>query len=424
MAWAEILEEDVFSVGIGAQTDINTPAVSYTWIDCEMPQVSHDAAQNDTKRSRRARGAATPRLSGRVWPRIAIKFPVPGQPVAYAFASDTPAFLGANLLLAGALGGSTALAYQLGGVSPTDGNTVSLITSQGKLGALMAAVESGGGVAAMGFIKSIGSGGPYATNLREDLKAQPGTTVRRAPTLTVYPGATALLARTIRVTGEHTNMQRLYYGCVLTKATFAFDADWRLHCTAELIAYGGEPSVRATAAGGLQTITEMLALDPLVLRGGARYVLGSNVFTAYNDGTADATGTCDIRDLELVWDIPHYVVPCPDGIEGVGSVVAKSPRVAATFSVPDISDFQNASAEHFAEAAWRDRTSIALSCYLGDTPGQLLAWNIPAGLVANFPETVNVDGVRHRRVTLEAGYYAGDEAATEGGNKIHNFAIG
>ncbi len=424
MAWAEVLEEDVFSVGVGAQADVNTPAVSYVWIDCEMPQVSHDAAQNDTKRSRRSRGAATPRLSGRVWPRLAIKFPVCGQLAAYAYASDSPGFVAANLLLSGALGGSTALAYQAAGVSPTDGNTVSLITSQGKLGALMAAIESGDAVNAMGFIKSIGSGGPYATNLREDMKAQPGTNVKRAPTLTVYPGATAPPAWTIRVTGEHADMERLYYGCVLTKAPFVFDADWRRPCPAELIAYGGEPSVRDTATGGLQTITETLALEPLVLRGGARYVLGSNIFTGFNDGTVDADGTCDIRNVELSWTIPHYVVPCPTGIEGVSEIVGKSPIIAASFSVPDISDFQTSADEHFAEAAWRDKTAVSLSCYLGDTPGRLLAWSIPAGLVPSFPETINEDGVRHRRVTLEAGHNAGDEAVTEGGNKIHNFSLG
>lgn len=427
MSWAEVLDEESFSVGLAPQADINTVGTVWTWIDCEMPQVSYDAAQTDTRRSARSRGSATKRLTGRVWPKLAIRFPVCGQQAlqgatpAYAYSTDTPALKAANLLLGG-LGGSFALAYAAADITTTDANTLSLATVA-KMGALVAALEASGAVNAMGFAKSIGTVGPYATNLREDLKVASGASVKRLPTLNLYPSATALTAYTVRVCGEHVDMERKYLGCVPTKASFTFDADWRLYATVELIAYGGEPVVRTTGGGGLQTVTETLALEPLVARGGARFVLGANVFTTLNDATADADGTADIRDVELTWDIPHYVARKPTGVEGVSQIIARPPLISASFSVPDISDFQ-VGTEHFAEAAWRAQTAVSLSCYMGDTPGQILAWSIPGGIVANFPELVVVEGVRHRRVTLQAYDYTGDAAATDGGNKVHNFALG
>lgn len=421
MAWAEVLDEESFSVGVASQSDINTVGSSWVWIDCEMPQVSYDAAQTDTKRSRRARGAGTKRGTGKVWPRVAVRFRVGGQLAAYAYASDTPGLKAQNLLL-DFLGGSAAVAYAAANITTTDANTFSLATT-GKLGTLIAAVEASGAVNAMGFAISVGAGGPFVTNLFEDIKVASAAGVARAPTLTLFPSTTAPSSITIRVTGEHADMERRFLGCVLSKATFTFDADWRLYCNAEFVAYGGEPATRTTTGGGLQTVTEVLALEPLVARGGARFVLGSNIFTGFNDATVDADGTCDIRDVELTWEIPHYVATKPTGTEGVSEVVCKSPIISAAFSVPDISDFQTSS-QQFGEAAWRAMTNVSLSCYLGDTPGQLLAWRIPAGIVTGFPEVVVVEGVRHRRINIEAGYYNGDAAATDAGNKVHTFALG
>lgn len=422
MAWAEVLDEESFSVGVATQSTINTAGSSWTWIDCEMPQVSYDAAQVETKRSRRSRGAASKRSTGKVWPRVAVKFRVAGQLAAYAFASDTPGLKSQNLLL-DFLGGSSAVTYQAACITTTDANTFSLVTSAGKLGCLIAAREATGVVNAMGFAKTVGSGGPFVTDLFEDLRVVSGSAVARLPTFNAYPSTTAPSPITIRVCGEHVDMERRYIGCILSKASFSYDADWRLWCTAEFIAYGGEPAVRTTGGGGLQVVAETLALEPLVARGGARFVVASNAFTTFNNASVDVDGTPDIRDVELNWEIPHYVATGPTGTEGVYTVVTRSPIVSAAFSVPDISDF-HVSSEHFAEAAWRNQSALSLTCYMGDTPGQLCAWSIRSGIVTGFPEPVQVDGIRHRRVNIEAGYWSGDAASTDAGNKSHVFCLG
>lgn len=424
MAWSEILLDQEFSVGFAPQADINTTGSSWTWIDCEMPQVSFDAAQTDTKRSMRARGAATRILTGRVWPRVAIRFPVVGQLAAYAFASDTPGLKGANGLL-DFLGGTSAMTYQANGINPTDGNTISVVTTTSKYGCLIAARESAGTVSAMGFAKNITGAGPYPTDLFEDLKAQPGASTARIPTYNFYPGTTAPSSLTLRITGESSAMERRFFGCVLSKASFSFDADWRLYCTAEFIAYGGEcpKSELSGSGGGIQTVAECLALEPLVSRGGARWVVGSNVITSLADGTVDANGSADIRDVAWEWDIPHYVALMPTGRQGVKEVITRSPVISASFSVPDISDYE-VTAGQFAEEAWRNLTEFSLSGYLGDTPGQIFALNLPRLIPTAYPEVVFVDGGRHRKVSGKCGHYTGDTASTDGGNKPARFALG
>lgn len=425
MAWSEVLLDGEFSVGFAPQsTDINTTGSSWTWIDCEMPQVTLDAAQTDTKRAMRARGAATRPFTGRVWPRIAIRFPVVGQLAAYAFASDTPGLKGANGLL-DFLGGTAAMAYQTSCISPSDGNTITIATSIPKYGCLIAGRESSGAVNAMGFAKTWTGSGPWTTDLFEDLKVAPGSSIARIPTYNFWPGTTAPTPITIRVTGESAAMERRFIGCVLSKASFSFDADWRLYCNTEFIAYGGElPKAELSGSGGgIQTIAECLALEPLVQRGGARWVLGSNVFTGLSDGTVDANGSPDIRDVTWDWDIPHYPVHMPTGRQGVKEVLTRSPIISAAFSVPDISDYE-VTLGQFAEEAWRNLSDFSLSGYIGDAPGQIFALNLPRLAPTAYPEVVFVDGARHRRVQGKCMYYSGDGASTDGGNKPARFALG
>lgn len=423
MSWSEILLDGEFTVAFAPQADINTAGSVWTWIDCEMPQVSFDAAQTDTKRSLRSRGAATKNLTGRVWPRVSVRFPLVGQLATYAYASDTPGLKGANGLL-NFLGGTAAMAYQAAGLSPTDGNTVSCLTTTGKYGCLIAGREASGAVNAMGFAKNINGVGPFTTDLFEDLKAQPGSSINRLATYTFFPSSTQPSPLTLRITGEHASQEKRYLGCMLSKATITFDADWRPYCTAEYIAYGGE--VRGTSGGlfaGSGSVEECLAIEPLVERGGARFVVGSNVFATLADGTVDADGTCDIRDIEITWDIPHYVATKPPGTQGVKEVLMRSPTISAAFTLPDISDFE-VSGAHFAEEAWRNLTEVSFSMYLGDTPGRLFAANLPRLLINQFPEVVMVDGARHRRIQGKCGHYSGDTASTDAGNKVARFAVG
>lgn len=421
MAWSSIFRTNAFSVGLAPQsTDVNTEGSVWTWINCDMPQISYKPSQTDTKRARQSRGAGSVRGTGKVWPTLAIRFPLHGQLSTYAYASDTPALVGAMRLIDW-LGGSSALTYQAAGVNPTDGNTVSLVTSQGKLGCLLAAREASGAVQAMGFMKTVGSGGPYTTDLFEDMGAQPGSGVGRLPTYNFYPSSTQPQPLTVRVTGEAASQDRRFIGGLPTRIVLSPDEDDKWYATAELIFYGGEN--RTGGAGGLQTQLDYLALEPQVGRGNVRYVVGSNVFTTLNDGTVDADGTCDVRKPEIVVEFDHYVSRCGTKTQGVKEVIMGQPTITASFSLPDISDFE-VSSEQFGEKAWRDGSQLSFSLYMGDTPGRLFALNIPRGNATLWPDPDIIDEALHRRISIEAGPYAGDAASTDAGNKAVRGGVG
>jgi len=422
MSWSEVLRSNSFSVGLAPQsTDINTAGVSFTYIDCEMPQLAYESSQTANRRARRARGAGTKRGTGRVWPTLAIRYPLHGQVSTYAHARDSPGLAGAMRLLDW-LGGSSALAYANNNITTTDANTFSLASSQAKMGCLVAAVESSGLVAAMGFARTIGSGGPYVTELAEDVGVVSGATRPRCPTYNIYPSATAPEPLTVRILGESAAMQRDFIGGLPRRIRLAPDQDDRWYATTELVFYGGE-GPRNGGGGGLQTQTDYLAMEPQLSRGSTRWVVGSNVFTSLADGTADPDGTCDVRDPEIVIEFDHYVKRCGTKGQGVADVVMGLASVTASFTVPDISDFE-VSNELFAEKAWRDLSEISLGLYMGDTPGRLLALRMPRGIPTVWPEPVFVDDVQHRRISLEAGAHAVDASSADAGNKIITLAVG
>lgn len=419
MAFNEILDEEAYSIGIAPETDINTVGTVWTGIEFVSCSVSYEAAQVDTKRSRRSRGAATKVLTGKVWPRISLRFPEVGQLAAYAYASDTPDFQAAMKLL-DCLGGSSAIAYQASGMSPTDGNTVSLITTTGKVGCLVGGRESTGLVTAKGFVQSLSGAGPFAATLFEDLPAQPGTTIGRIPTVTKYPSTMAPTSYSLRICGEHASKEYRFLGCYLTKAKRSYDADWRPYWDVELISYGGE--IDATS-GGLLAVTETLTIEPLIARGGSRFVLASNLFTGFNDAAVDVDGTCDVRNVELNFDIAHQPSLCPTGRQGVKEVRCRQPDIQVSFAVPDISDF-HVSSIPFGRTAWEEQGEVSFSCYQGDTPGRINCWNMPRGLIRGYPSPLFIEGGRYLQMTIAAGDYTGDGASTDAGNKVFRWSQG
>lgn len=417
MSWNEILAEGEFSFAYAPQsTDLVTAGSSWVWCDVEMPQVTPEAVQTDTRRSLSQRGESTPVLAGREWYRISVKFPEQGQLAAYAPASDTPALQGAMGLL-NFFGGSAAIAYQAAGIEPLTGNSVSLVTATGKLGALIAGLESGGDVQAMGFVKTLAGAGPFTATLFEDLKAQPGSGIARLPTLTLFPGTDAFVPLTLRLVGTDASQDFRYVGCIPASATRTYDND-RPMWEVQFVAYSGE--VRGTS-GGLQPCTAVLMNDNIL--GNGRHVVASNVFAAYNDGTADS-GACNVRNLSLSFELPHRISYCPTAPQGVGAVKIGSPVISASFAVPETSDWEDADDEQFAVSAWRAGTRVSLSCYEGDRPGVLHAWAIRSGTVRTMPSPAFIDGVLHHQVELQAGSYTGDGAATDAGNKPFIMAVG
>lgn len=419
MSFQSVMTDDSYAVAIAIESALGVEGTVWVWIDCEMPAVSYDAAQTDTRRSRSARGAVTPIMPGRILPTLAIRFPEQGQLVGYDPTTDSPVLVGAMDLLRALWGASSTVAYQAAGVSPTDGKTVSLATSAGKIGCLMAALEADGSVEAMGFIQSQTGAGPWAATLFEDMRTEPGTSVARLPTLTFYFGDAAPASHTVRVVGEDESQDYRYRGCVPLSATRSYDAESIPYWEVQLPAYGGE---HKDADGGLDP-DRIPALQHLTenILGRSRHVFASNIIASLADGTAD-DGTCNIRNLSITIEAPHRLSRCPTAPLGVGAVKIGSQTISASFAIPELPE-NDGDVENIALEAWKNSTPLSLSLYEGDEPGRGVAINIAAGSVRSVATPTYIDGVLHRQVEMAGGLYAGDGASTDAGNKPHRFSI-
>ena len=420
MAWTEILDTDDFSFGYAVQSSgLNTAGTSFVWLDALMPQVTSEVGRVESKRARQSRGAGSRPSVGHVWYTIAVRMKMHGQPDDYDHTTDSPALVGGWKFLE-ALGGQALVAYAATSLSAAaDAKTLTL-SGQAKLGCLLATAGPSGLVNAMGWVKTITGVGPYDHGLQEDVAALPVLGSDRVPTLTLFPGSTQPSPLTLRVTGGDASQDIRFLGCYLQQLTIAPDQDDVLWGDFTLRCYGGKVE---DSSGGLQTVDGMLALRPMLARGGARIVLASNVLTSLSDGTADPSGTCDVRDLQLSWSFKHYVVRCGSGNEGVGDCIVRAPTVRASFSVPKISDFYDGG-ENIFERAQLEETDLSFSLYLGNTPGRLFAFRMPAGMVMEWPDWTGKDEGIHLPVVLEAGHYAGDGASTDAGNKTSAIALG
>jgi len=417
--WADILDVEDFSFGYGVQSDLNTIASSWSWLHTTMPQVQKIVGLVDSKKSRRARGAATRPSIGKVWYKLAFRMRMNGQATGYAYTSGTPDLVGGWAFLA-ALGGESLITYAAANLTTvTNAKTFSLAT-QAKLGSLLASVTAGGVVSSQSWVKSITGAGPYIHNLVEDVATLPVSGEARAPTRTLFPGTTQPSAYTFRLVGKVAGQDIRFLGAKLDDVQLSFDEDACLWGDFNFTCYAGRLE---SNAGGIQPIDSFLTLEPKLMRGGARIVLGSNVFSTLADGSADPAGSCAVRDVMIRMAWPHFVVDGPTRREGVEDVILRSPDISVSFAVPKLPDY-DVSAENIFEAAIRNETDIAFSLHLGDTPGKLFAFNLPAGQVADWPEWTAVDGVLHQQVTLTPGFWSGDGASTDAGNKVVRVALG
>lgn len=423
MAFANVLDAESFAVAYAPQSSgLQTAGSSWVWFESTLPQVQIEKSSNETRRSVGARGAGTKRKTGRRWYRLSFSVPLHGQISTYNGASNSPAaYNTGGLHFLAHLGVGIAVTYVSNGVSPvsSDANTVNL-TGAAKNGCLLAYGDGGASpptVRGMGFVKDASV--QATTQLFEDVGVIPAASDERWPTITYIPSATQPEPFTFRIVGEPTNQDIRFVGNHVSKLSPRVEGE-RLWIDVEIVAYAGRTE---TTSGGLVRPARYLSLDPVLARGGARLVIGSQVIATLNDGTADPTGSCDIRDLALTFEIPHRPVKCDSANEGVSEVTMLAPKITGSLWCPKVSDYE-VSGRNIFEAAWEDETSLSLSFYLGDRPGCIFAWQLTAANITDYDVAVNERAWGYK-VSFEAGDdWIGDQATTDAGNTVARVALG
>lgn len=417
-----VQDDQAFSVGFKAQSDVNTIADgAYEYIDATFPKITPIESTVDEVRAIQSRGSVTPIKSGHRWYNIAFSVPAHGQAAAFAYASDTPDFVGATGVLCRAFGGSNAIAYAATDVSPnsTNGNKIATAAavSATPCGSLIA-FGSGGTIAGVGIVESVS--GSYLYQCREDMAALPGSGVKRYATKTAFPEKATPTYYTLTMSGEDLTRSEYYIGCVLSKCGLRWAGDIPF-LDYEFIGYGGTPIEQDD--GILHDVTSYLPLEPMTGRGGGRVTLASNLISTLDDGTADPYGSDDVCDLAYSFEFRHKVVPNPSGTEGVGAVRVMTPIVMASFWTSRNEGFTYSAQVDLAEYAFRNAVRMSLNMFMGDTAGRLFAVLMPSGIVKKATPTLR-DGIWGTAVELHAGHYTGDQNANGAGNKPCALVVG
>lgn len=414
MALNDFLDTEEFSVQYAVQSDLNTPATTgWVGLDCTFPEITVEPVQTETVRATGAPGASTDVETGRRYYRIAFSAPLHGQPADYDFTTDEVDITETGVLhfFKWLRSSSDQVAYAANNVSSVDGNTINLATS-GALDGALVAFGSGvaGTIRGQGFVQDGST--PATTHLFEDLAVVPQSNDERYPTCSIYPGPASNQPSpvTFRLLGSASRNDWRFAGCHVSKLTPREDGD-NLYLDVELVAYAG---MAKSSSGALEYPLDYLKLQPLLARGGARTVVGSNVIAALDDGSAGG-GTCGLEDVTLSIEFPHEIVRCDEGIEGVEEVVVLAPKITGSLFCPNASSYE-VDSENIFETAWREKTKLSITRYLGDRPGAGFCWKVGAAII-----TACDPGTSGRKwgwnVSWKAGAYRGDATSADAGNK-------
>lgn len=412
MAFADFLDNEDFSLLYAVQNSgLNTAATTgWVSIPASFPSISEQAVTSETVRATGARGASADVETGRKYHTLAFSVPLHGQPEDYDFTTDSivVAEMGALHFLQ-ILGGADAIAYAANNVTAVDGNTINLAT--GALDGCLVAYGAGtaGTIRGQGFVTD--SATPATTHLFEDLAVVPTSNDERYPTLTLYPSTAQLAPVTMRLVGSHSSQDLRFVGCHISKIVPREEAD-RIWLDIELICYGG---LVYASSGGIQFPADYLSLQPLLARGGARTVVGSNVIAALDDGTA-GSGTCGLKEVTLSLEFPHEIIPCDAGNEGVEEIVVLAPRITGSLWCPKVSNFE-VSSQNIFDAAWKNKTKISLTRYLGDRPGAGFSWKVGRASIVSCELATNERQLGYQ-VNWKAAPYKGDASSNDAGNKV------
>lgn len=453
MAWETIFRVDRFSAQIAPQTvDLLTHAGSgFVVVDCDLPQVSYEAIQSDTKRSRQRTGTKQAPFPGRVLPKLAIKWPVPGQRATYAPASAGPILAGLNMLfgvLDSSAGANCTNTYQTVCFEATgsDANTWLNKTSTPLMGSFLVfggtnLVTDG---ATGGFVTALEGGGPYTATLFEDCGVVPADDDKRLPSITLFPdGEFECKGWSVEIIGEAVSggdaQKWKYTGFVPESLAFTVEDDV-LWCTATGPCYGGEEIT--DDADGLAALDDILALDSVINTSdidlGTRYVLGSQTAnwdstspydgtpsSSLDDGTADPDGNCDLRNVAWTYTIQHHALSQPSAICGVGAVTVASAEPTITVAAPAVDEYHVDTDEHLFLDLWKKRHTVSFSCYYGGRPGRMLAFNWPALRAMKRPEKIEIDGIWYWQIELDptAPYTVADGTDSNAGNKAWRIGV-
>lgn len=418
----------LFSVGFDDQTayDKKDGGPSYTWIQCELPDVSFNREIEEFELGASTDGVASDFVAGSTHGgTVTLRMPIRGQASGY----DATGAMTENpemKLIKELIGTSVVKGYADGqGVeSGSDANTAELTAGSADVGAFQAWGDTGTKALHLaGWVKS--QAGTTVTLFEDSIVSAMVDTSDLLPSTTIYPNGGQPTAKTIAIRGSHSTQSLVLIGCIPESGSISLENGKVpvFEVTYRFTAYEYD-----TSDGGLQSATAYTRLSPILGTSYGRVWFGGG--NAADDGagaqagTANTEGTCGIGSFKLDIALDVYEIPCHGSAQGVSTVHVSKRNFTASFTIPALSTHVDATTkDSIFGVSLAQEKGYSLTVQVGKKAGELFAMIIPAAVVTSQPDWGEVDGIQSYTLELQPKEWSGDGSSSDAGNSPFRLAF-
>lgn len=409
----------LFSVGFATQTayDAEDAVPSYTWLSCEMPDVSFAREITELDLGLDNDGVAATRVVGsKHGGTFTLSMPLRGQASGY----DPTGAITVNpemTLLADLVGGSQTVAPQadlINGGGTNDANTFEcngiLATVPGAFTAL--------GVAATGVTTWAGFVSTRAGQVYQGFEDSTISDVSNDDDLfgsyTVYPAGNQPVAKSFKIVGKEATQGLVLVGCIPESGSITLENG---KVPMLEISYRFTDYKYDTTSEGLQSAASYVRLPPVLGSKKGRLWLGGGIkesAVGESNGTVETEGTCGVGSFKVDIACEVYEIPCHGSQQGVSQVFIGKRNITASFTIPHIAEYINADG---GDSKWgislSEGKAWSVSLALGTAAGQMFSVLIPAGICTAQPDQGDVDGIQAFTLEFQPLDYSSDTDAAD-----------
>ena len=412
----------LFSVGFADQAAYSAKdnAPSYTYLVCEMPDISFNREIEELELGLDSDGVAPQKVVGSTHGgTFTIRMPLRGQASGYdatGTMTETPEIK----LLKELVGTKLDESYVSddGTTANSDANSI------GTIGAVTAGAFAVYGEAgtktihATGFVKSQAAG--VATLFEDSIISQVTDDSDRLPSMTLYPNGGQPTAKTFTIKGSDSTQSISLIGCIPESGSISLESGKvpMLEITYRFTAYEYD-----TSDGGLQSATAFTRLSPVLGTSKGRvWIGGGNAAgdaTGASTGSAQTEGTCGVGSFKLDIALDVYEIPCHGASQGVSTVYVSKRNFTTSFTVPQVSTHVDGTTK---DSIWgvslAQEKGYSVSMQVGAQVGSIFAILIPSAVVTSQPGWGEVEGVQGFTLEMQPQDWSGDTGSAPANTPI------
>ena len=412
----------LFSVGFADQAAYSAKdnAPSYTYLVCELPDISFNREIEELDLGLDSDGVAPQRVVGSTHGgTFTIRMPLRGQASGYdatGSMTETPEIK----LLKELVGTKEDQSYGDGDgtASGSDANTIEILGSVTPGNFTLYGDAPTKVVHCSGFVKS--QTGTTVNLFEDSILSAVTDNSDKCPTMTIYPNGGQPTAKTFTIKGSDSTQSICLIGCIPESGSISLESGKvpMLEITYRFTSYEYD-----TSDGGLQSADVFTRLSPVLGTSKGRvWIGGGNAAgdgTGASNGSAETEGTCGVGSFKLDIALEVYEIPCHGAAQGVSTVYVSKRNFTTSFTVPQVSTHVDGTTK---DSIWgvslAQEKGYSVSMQVGAQVGSIFAILIPSAVVTAQPGWGEVEGVQGFTLEMQPQDWSGDTGSAPANTPI------